>query len=52
MVHFKKNLLKVIPQKDIKTILEEINTILHSKTIHDAIDYANGMVAAYEVPDR
>ena len=48
-VHFKRNLLKVVPQKDIKTILEEINMILHSKTIQDAIDYANGMAAAYEV---
>jgi len=48
-VHFKRNLLKVVPQKDIKTILEEINVILHSKTIQDAIDYANGMASAYEV---
>lgn len=48
-VHFKRNLMKVVPQKDIKTILEEINVILHSKNIQDAIDYANGMAAAYEV---
>jgi len=48
-VHFKRNLLKVVPQKDIKTILEEINVILHSKTLQDAIDYANGLAAAYEV---
>ena len=48
-VHFKRNLLKIVPQKDSKTILEEINVILHSKTIQDAIDYANGMAAAYEV---
>ncbi|MBA1420577.1 MAG: IS256 family transposase [Epsilonproteobacteria bacterium] len=48
-VHFKRNLLKVVPQKDIKTILEGINVILHSKNMQDAIDYANGMAAAYEV---
>jgi len=48
-VHFKRNLMKVVPQKDIKTILEEINKILHSKTMQNAIDYANGMAAAYEV---
>jgi len=48
-VHFKRNLLKVVPQKDIKTILEEINVILRSKNIQDAIDYANGLAAAYEV---
>ncbi len=48
-VHFKRNLLKVVPQKDIKTILEEINVILHSKTMQDAIDYANGMASVYEV---
>ena len=48
-VHFKRNLLKVVPQKDSKSILEEINAMLHSKTLQDAIDYANGMAAAYEV---
>ncbi|HHE05618.1 MAG TPA: IS256 family transposase [Epsilonproteobacteria bacterium] len=48
-VHFKRNLIKVVPQKDIKTILEEINVILHSKNMQDAIDYANGLAAAYEV---
>ncbi|WP_295422294.1 IS256 family transposase [Sulfurovum sp.] len=48
-VHLKRNLLKVVPQKDIKTILEEINVILHSKTMQDAIDYANGIAAAYEI---
>ena len=47
-VHFKRNLLKVVPGKDSKTILEEINTILRFNTIQDAIDYANGMAAAYE----
>ncbi|BAF72884.1 IS256 family transposase [Sulfurovum sp. NBC37-1] len=48
-VHFKRNLMKVVPQKDIKTILEEINVILHSKTMQDAIDYASGMASAYEI---
>ncbi|MBA1419908.1 MAG: IS256 family transposase [Epsilonproteobacteria bacterium] len=48
-VHFKRNLLKIVPQKDIKSILEDINVILHSKNIQDAIDHANGMAAAYEV---
>ncbi|HHD78070.1 MAG TPA: IS256 family transposase, partial [Epsilonproteobacteria bacterium] len=48
-VHFKRNLIKVVPQKDIKIILEEINVILHSKNMQDAIDYANGLAAAYEV---
>jgi putative transposase len=48
-VHFKRNLMKVVPQKDIKTILEEINVILHSKNMQDAIKYANGLAAAYEV---
>jgi transposase-like protein len=42
-VHFKRNLLKVVPQKDIKSILEDINVMLHSKTLEDAIEYANGM---------
>lgn len=47
-VHFKRNLLKVVPQKDSKSILQEINTILHAETMEDAIAYANGMAAAYE----
>ena len=47
-VHFKRNLLKVIPQKDIKSILEDINVIFHSDTMEDAISYANGMSAVYE----
>jgi len=48
-VHFKRNLLKVVPQKDSKSILEDINALLHSKTLEDAIAYANGMTKAYEV---
>jgi len=48
-VHFKRNLLKVVPQKDSKSILEDINAILHSNTIQDAIDHANSFAAAYEV---
>ena len=48
-VHFKRNLLKVVPQKDSKSILEDINTMLQSKTLEDAIDYANGMAGVYEV---
>ena len=47
-VHFKRNILKVVPRKDSKTILEEINILLRSSTIQDAIDYANGMAAVYE----
>lgn len=47
-VHFKRNLLKMIPQKDIKSILEDINVILHSKNMEDAIHYANGMSTVYE----
>jgi len=48
-VHFKRNLLKVVPQKDSKSILEDINAILHSNTIQDAIDHANSFAAAHEV---
>ncbi len=48
-VHFKRNLLKVVPQKDSKSILEDINVMLHSRTLEDAIDYANGMAGVYEV---
>ena len=47
-VHFKRNLLKVVPKKDSKTILEEINTMLRFNTMQDAIDYANGMAEAHE----
>lgn len=47
-VHFKRNLLKVVPRKDSKSILEDINTMLRAKTLQDATGYANGMVAAYE----
>jgi len=47
-VHFKRNLLKVIPKKDTKIILEDINMILKSKTLQDAIEYANGLSVAYE----
>lgn len=48
-VHFKRNLLKIVPQKDIKSILEDINTVFHANTMQEAVDYANGMAAAYEV---
>ena len=47
-VHFKRNLLKVVPKKDTKIILEDINMILKSKTLQDAIEYANGLSSAYE----
>jgi transposase-like protein len=48
-VHFKRNLLKVVPRKDSKSILEDINALLRSKTLEDAIAYANDMAEAYEV---
>ena len=37
-----------MPKKDTKIILEDINMILKSKTLQDAIEYANGLSSAYE----
>jgi len=47
-VHFKRNLMKIVPKKEISSVLEDINGLFKAKDVQDAYDYGSGMIAAYE----
>jgi len=47
-VHFKRNLMKIVPKKEISSVIEEINGLFKAKDVQDAYDYGSGMIAAYE----
>lgn len=44
-VHFKRNLMKIVPKKEINGVLEYLNHVLKSKDAHSE---AHGMIATYE----
>lgn len=44
-VHFKRNLMKIVPKKEINGVLEYLNYVLKSKDVHSE---AHGMIATYE----
>lgn len=47
-VHLKRNLMKIVPKKEISSVLEDINGLFKAKDVQDAYDYGSGMIAAYE----
>jgi transposase-like protein len=47
-VHFKRNLMKIVPKKDINGVLEYLNDVLKSKDAQEAHNEAHGMIATYE----
>jgi transposase-like protein len=47
-VHVKRNLIKIVPKKDIESVLAYLNDVLHAKDIQEAHTIGHGMIATYE----
>jgi transposase-like protein len=47
-VHVKRNLMKIVPKKDIESVLAYFDDVLHAKDIQDAHSIGHGMIATYE----
>jgi len=47
-VHFKRNLMKIVPKKSLNEVVEYLNDILKSKTTDEAHSLTHGMIAIYE----
>jgi transposase-like protein len=47
-VHVKRNLIKIVPKKDIKSVLAYLDDVLHAKDIQEAHTIGHGMIATYE----
>ena len=47
-VHAKRNIMKIVPKKDINGVLEYLSDVLKSKDVGEAHTKAHGMIATYE----
>jgi transposase-like protein len=47
-VHMKRNLMKIVPKKEIGSVLGYLDDVLRSKDVSDATGKAHGMIATYE----
>jgi len=47
-VHLKRNLMKIVPKKDLEEVLAYLNDVLSCETFEQATSIANGMIATYE----
>lgn len=47
-VHFKRNLMKIVPKKSLNEVLDYLNDILQAKSTDEAFSLANGIIATYE----
>ncbi|WP_457745506.1 IS256 family transposase [Sulfurimonas sp.] len=47
-IHFKRNLMKIVPKKSLNEVLEYLNDILKAKSIDDAHSLGHGMIATFE----
>jgi len=47
-VHFKRNIFKIVPKKDIKEVLEYLGDVLKAKDIQKAHSLGHAMIATYE----
>jgi len=47
-VHFKRNIMKIVPKKEINKVLEYLNDVLKSKDFQEAHNKAQGMINIYE----
>ena len=48
LVHAKRNLMKIVPKKEIHSVLSYLDDVLDAKDMQEAISMAHGMVATYE----
>ena len=47
-VHFKRNLMKIVPKKSLNEVLEYLNDVLKANSIEEAHSFGHGMIATYE----
>lgn len=47
-VHFKRNLMKIVPKKSLNEVLDYLNDILKAKSIDEAHSLGHGMIATFE----
>ncbi len=47
-VHFKRNLMKIVPKKDYYEVIVAVNDVLHARTFSEAIEKANALIAQCE----
>ena len=47
-VHFKHNLRKIVPEKDLGSVLSYLDDVLNAKDIQEAHSIGHGMIATYE----
>ena len=47
-VHFKRNLMKIVPKKSLNEVLNYLNDVLKAKSIDEAHSLGHGMIATYE----
>jgi len=47
-VHLKRNLMKIVPKKELAKVLVELNEVLKADSFIEATSLANGMIASYE----
>ena len=47
-VHFKRNLMKIVPKKSLNEVLNSLNAVLQAKSIDEAYSIGNRMIATYE----
>jgi transposase-like protein len=47
-VHFKRNLMKIVPKKSLNEVLDCLNDVLKAKSIDEAHSLGHGMIATYE----
>ena len=47
-VHFKRNLMKIVPKKSFNEVLEYLNNVLTAKSMDEAHSLGHGMMATYE----
>lgn len=48
MVHVKRNLMKIVPKKELEEVLDYLNDVLECESFEEAISVANGMITTYE----
>jgi putative transposase len=47
-VHFKRNLMKIVPKKYLTALLDDLNDVLKAKNIQEAHSLGHGMIATFE----
>ena len=47
-VHFKRNLMKIVPKKSLNEVLDYLDDILKAESTDEANSLAHGMIATYE----